>query len=294
MRSVLARTPWATGEVAGLAGIDADDRQTGRAQGDDHGALVAAAGFQHDAAGPQRLELPLQPPQAAARARHRPGRARGLYGDVQPGLRHIDPYRYVRVWAAIGYPPATLAIHALPCRCGLGIFVRPRISCSGSGPASGIRDDPALHGLSTTMEAISVCPGPFTVTLVKSKASRAYIAQAIREEETTVSEQFQRGEHIRGRKEAEEGTVGWGLLGRTGWRVAAGSVGCCCVPAADAGMTGEEGVRGGRRDAWAICFLRGVGCRSALPSRSRARGRLGSGAGGWRVDFEGWWRGRAV
>ena len=85
------------GEVAGLAGIDADDRQTGRAQGDDHGALVAAAGFQHDAAGPQRLELPLQPPQAAARARHRPGRARGLDGDVQPGLRHIDPYRYVRV-----------------------------------------------------------------------------------------------------------------------------------------------------------------------------------------------------
>ena len=85
------------GEVADLARIDADDRQAGRGQGGQHGPLVAAASFQHDADRPQRLEPPLQAPQAAPRARHRPGRPRGLHGHVQPGLRHINPYRYVRV-----------------------------------------------------------------------------------------------------------------------------------------------------------------------------------------------------
>ena len=82
------------GEVADLAGIDSDDRQAGRGQGGHHGALVAAAGFQHDAGGPQRLEPPLQAPQAAPRARHCPRRPRGIHGHVQSGLRHIDPHRH--------------------------------------------------------------------------------------------------------------------------------------------------------------------------------------------------------
>ena len=53
------------GDGVGLAGIDADDRQAGRGQGRHHEPLVPTAGFQHDAAGAQRLEPSLQPPQAA-------------------------------------------------------------------------------------------------------------------------------------------------------------------------------------------------------------------------------------
>ena len=95
-----------TREVVGLAGIDADDRQADRGQGRHHEPLVAAAGFQHDAGGPQRLELPLQAPQAAPRARHGPRRPRGLHGHVQLRLRHIDPDRDVRVschWVPSGH-----------------------------------------------------------------------------------------------------------------------------------------------------------------------------------------------
>ena len=111
------------GEVAGLARIDADDRPAGRAQGADHGPLVAAAGFQHDAAGPPRLELPRQAPQAAPRARHRPGRPRGLDGNVQLGLRHINPDRDVRV--SRHWVPSDNAGYT-PCLADAGSWSRPR------------------------------------------------------------------------------------------------------------------------------------------------------------------------
>ena len=84
------------GDVAGLAGIDADHRQANRRERGHHEPLVAAAGFQHDAGRPPRLELLLQPPQPAPRARHCPCRARGLDRDVQLGLGHIDRDRDVR------------------------------------------------------------------------------------------------------------------------------------------------------------------------------------------------------
>ncbi len=105
------------GEVAGLAGIDQDDRQAGRGQGGYHGPLKAPAGFQHDASRPQRLELPLQAPQAAACARDCPDRPRGLHGYVQPGLRHIDPHCHVR-WCR-HWVPSGNAGHT-PCLADLG------------------------------------------------------------------------------------------------------------------------------------------------------------------------------
>ena len=111
------------GEVASLARIDDDDWQASGAQGGDHGPLVATAGFQHDAGRPQRLELPRQPPQAAACARDRPGRPRGLHGHVQLGLRHIDPHRHVR-WCR-HWVPSGNAGHA-PCLADAGSCSRPR------------------------------------------------------------------------------------------------------------------------------------------------------------------------
>ena len=111
------------GEGAGLARIDPDHRQAGRGQRGHHDPLVAATGLQHDATGPSRLELPLQAPQAAPRARHRPGRARGLYRDVQPGFRHIDPDRDVR--GSRHWVPSTTA-GLTPCLANAGSWSRPR------------------------------------------------------------------------------------------------------------------------------------------------------------------------
>ena len=119
----LGQAPEGAGEVAGLARIDADDRQAGRGQGGDHDALVAAAGFQHDAGRPPRLELLLQAPQPAPRARHRPGRAAGLDRDVQLRLGHIDPDRDVRGschWVPSGHAGDT------PCLADSGSWLRPR------------------------------------------------------------------------------------------------------------------------------------------------------------------------
>ena len=111
------------GEVAGLARIDLDHRQAGHAQRGHHDPLVAAAGLHHEATGPPRLELRLQAPQAAPRARHRPGRPRGLDGNVQLGVRDIDPDRDVRGsrhWASSGTAGPT------PCRADAGSWSRPR------------------------------------------------------------------------------------------------------------------------------------------------------------------------
>ena len=119
----LGQAPEGPREVVRLARIDHDHRQAGRGQGGDHEPLVAAAGFQHDAGGLQRLELLLQAAQAAPRAWHRPGRPRGLDRDVQLRLRHIDPDRDVRV--SCHSVPSDDAGDT-PCLADSGSWSRPR------------------------------------------------------------------------------------------------------------------------------------------------------------------------
>ena len=79
------------GKVAGLARIDHDHRQA--RQGGHDGPFVAAGGFQHDPRRLERGEVGAQLPQAAPRARHRPGHLRRMHGHIQALLSHIDPDR---------------------------------------------------------------------------------------------------------------------------------------------------------------------------------------------------------
>jgi len=102
--------------VVRLARIDHDHRQAG--QGGHHAALVAARGFQHDADWLERAEVGAQPAQAAASARHRPGRFRGMHGHRQALLGHIDSDRDVR-WRG----------HSVPSGCA---DLAPRLADPGS------------------------------------------------------------------------------------------------------------------------------------------------------------------
>ena len=101
--------------------------------------------------------------------RHRPRRARGLDGHVQPGLSATSIPTATSVWAAIGYPPTTLA--ARP-----ALQMRARVdgpgTCSGSGPASGPGRPCSLtvsndHGVIGLSRPVHCHPG-------KSKASGTY------------------------------------------------------------------------------------------------------------------------
>ena len=90
-----------SGEVAGLARIDHDDRPVG--QRGDHRPFVPARGFQHNAGRLQGLDPGLQPAQASRRARHGPGVLGRPHGHVQLGLRHIDPEHDVH-WGSHSVP----------------------------------------------------------------------------------------------------------------------------------------------------------------------------------------------
>ena len=80
------------GEIADLAWIDHDHRQTNRAQRRHRTALVATGRLQHDQLRGQRAQARHQRGQLSLGVGHAPLGAAGAHADIQPGFGHSDAH----------------------------------------------------------------------------------------------------------------------------------------------------------------------------------------------------------